>query len=261
MSRYRSLVDWIQEHRVVALDLIRMYLGIGLFVRGVLFAYESQGVGALVDLSEFSLASAALAHYVTFAHLLGGLMLAVGLLTRLAALLQIPILVGAVFLVHIEQGLLAANQSLEFSALVLVLLVIVFVFGPGEWSADRYVFEREPELREEEPDKWWRDDDFEQKPVAEPAGDGGVKVASASATSATDVLAEQVDAQPCACGNDLSHPRVTAEPRYGWSAGFFFMLGISAPLKEVVFYCEECGTVMERTQDPEILKKYRWHTS
>jgi len=265
MSRYRDLVDWIEEHRATALDLVRIYLGIGLFVRGVLFAYENQGVEVLVDLSEFSLASAALAHYVTFAHLLGGLMLAAGLLTRLAALIQIPILAGAVFLVHLEQGLLAADQSLEFSALVFFLLVVVFVFGPGPWSADRYVFEREPELREEEPDLWWRDEDFEdepeREPVAEPAGDGGVGVASASVTSAKEALAEHVDSTTCSCGNDLTHPRVTAEPQYGLSAGFFFMLGVSAPVKEVVFYCEKCGTVMKRTQDPEILKQYRWHTS
>ena len=261
MSRYRTVVDWISEHRAVALDLVRIYLGVGLFVRGVLFASQSQGVGALVDLSQFSFASAALAHYVTFAHLLGGLLLAAGLLTRLAALVQIPILAGAVFLVHLEQGLLSADQSLEFSALVFFLLVVVFVFGPGEWSADRYVFERDPELQEEEPDLWWRDDEFEREPVAEPAGDGGVGVAQARQTSAKEALAERVDAQPCSCGNDLSHPRVTAEPQYGWSAGFFFMLGISAPVREVVFYCEECGTVMKRTRDPEILQKYRWHTS
>ena len=86
-------------------------------------------------------------------------------------------------------------------------------------------------------------------------------MASASATSAKEVLAERVDNVSCACGNDLAHPRVTAEPQYGWSAGFCFMLGISAPVKKVVFYCEECGTVMKRTRDPEILKKYRWHTS
>jgi len=39
------------------------------------------------------------------------------------------------------------------------------------------------------------------------------------------------------------------------------MLGISAPVKEVVFYCEKCRTVMRRTRDSEILRQYRWHTS
>lgn len=259
MSVYRDLVDWIADHRGIALDLIRMYLGVGLFVRGVLFAYE--GMGVVVDLSGFSLTSAALAHYVTFAHLLGGLMLTVGLLTRLAALLQIPILGGAVFLVHLEQGLLTADQSLEFSALVFFLLIVVFLFGAGKWSADWYVFEREPELQEAEPEIWWRDEDFEREPAGVSSGDGGVGVASARTGTARKPLAEQDEQITCACGHDLAHPRVAVEPHYGWSAGFFFMLGISAPVKEVIFYCEECGTVMKRTRDPELLRKYRWHTS
>lgn len=68
-------------------------------------------------------------------------------------------------------------------------------------------------------------------------------------------------AKQCSCGNDLNHPRVTAEPKYGLFASLLFLLGISAPVKEVVFWCEMCGTVMKRSRDPEVLKQYRWHTS
>lgn len=266
MSTYRTFVDWSTRNREVMIDLVRIYLGIGLFIRGLLFIYTPQGIDALVDLSSFSLASAALGSYVTFAHLLGGLMLAAGLLTRLASLAQIPILIGAVFLVHLPEGLLTADQSLEFSALVLFLLVVVFIFGGGPWSADCYVFDREPELQDQEPEKWWRDEDFEDRETV--AGDGeparepaGVAASSPAEAATKQVVAEKTEVKTCSCGNDLSHPRVTAEPRYGWSAGFFFMLGISAPLKEVVFYCEKCGTVMKRTRDSEVLRQYRWHTS
>jgi uncharacterized membrane protein YphA (DoxX/SURF4 family) len=265
MAAYRDLVDWVMDHREEAFDLVRMYLGVGLFVRGVLFAASPEGLGVIVDLSSFSFASAALAHYVTFAHLIGGLFLAVGLFTRLAALVQIPILVGAVVLVHVPQGLLSANQSLEFSALVLFLLVVVFVFGSGSWSADRYIFEREPERQE--PELWWRDEDFEDRSAVSEEGEpvaaskGNVAAATVAETATKQAAAETVSVTTCPCGNDLRHPRVTAEPRYGWNAGFFFMLGISAPVKEVIFYCEKCRTVMNRTRDPRILRQYRWHTS
>lgn len=259
MLTYRDLVDWINDHREIGIDLVRVYLGIGLFVRGLLFIAESQGVAALVDLSTFSVTSAALAHYVTFAHLFGGLLLAVGLLTRLAALVQIPILGGAVFLVHLDEGLLSANQSLEFSALVLFLLVVVFVFGPGAWSADRYVFEPDPEPQgEEESDLWWRDDTFDTHDAPPDPED---RVPAAPETAAKRVVSTQADVATCSCGHDFRHPRVTVEPHYGWNAGFFFMLGISAPVKEVVFYCETCGTIMKRSRDPELLQRYRWHTS
>ncbi len=268
MSTYRTVVDWISDHREVVLDLVRIYLGIGLFVRGILFISEAQGIEALVDLSEFSVASAGLVHYVSFVHLLGGLMLAVGLLTRLAALLQIPILVGAVFLVHLQEGLLAPSQSLEFSALVLFLLVVVFVFGPGPWSADRYVFEREPELQDREPEMWWRDEEFDTRDVRSPGGggvpvpvEGGVAAGSAAVTVTRRAAVQREEVATCPCGHDISHPRVTAEPRHGWGAGFFFMLGISAPVKEVFFRCEKCGSVLKRTRDPDVRRKYQWHTS
>lgn len=271
MSRYRDIADWISNHQEVVLDIVRIYLGVGLFVRGVLFISSTNGLATLVDLSEFSLASAALVHFVTFAHLAGGLMLAFGLLTRIAALVQIPILAGAVFLVHLNDGLLSANQSLEFSALVLFLLVVVFVFGAGRWSADHYVFEMEPKMQADyEPEPWWREED--DRTLGEPVpagasgdesvpGDGGVGVAGAVRTIPRRAVASKADAKTCDCGNDLTHPRVTIDPRYSWTSGFYFMLGISAPVKEVVFYCEECGTVMKRSRDPELLERYRWHTS
>lgn len=268
MSMYRTVVDWISDNREVVLDLVRIYLGIGLFVRGILFISEAQGIETLVDLSEFSVASAGIVHYVSFVHLLGGLMLAAGLLTRLAALLQIPILVGAVFLVHLQEGLLSPSQSLEFSALVLFLLVVVFVFGPGPWSADRYVFEREPEFQDQEPEMWWRDEEFDTRDVLSPGGggapvpaDGGVAVGAATEAAPEQAAVQREEVVTCACGHDISHPRVMVEPRYGWGSGFYFMLGISAPVKEVFFLCEKCGSVLKRTRDPDVRRKYQWHTS
>ena len=66
-------------------------------------------------------------------------MMAIGLLTRIAALVQIPILLGAVFLVHFQGGLFAASKSFAFFVLVLFLLVLVFLYGSGRWSADYYI--------------------------------------------------------------------------------------------------------------------------
>jgi len=77
--------------------------------------------------------------YITISHLIGGLCLAIGLLTRFAALIQIPVLGGAVFIVHINQGLMQAGQSLELAVLVLVLLAVYFLFGSGSLAVDKYI--------------------------------------------------------------------------------------------------------------------------
>ncbi len=56
---------------------------------------------------------------------------------------QIPILFGAVFFVHWQEGLFAAGQSgqsLELAALVLFLLVLVFLAGSGDLSMDHHFF-------------------------------------------------------------------------------------------------------------------------
>ena len=66
----------------------------------------------------------------------------VGLFTRVAAFVQIPILVGAVFFVHAQDGLFTQGQSFELAVLVLVLLFVVFVFGAGRYSLDQAILSK-----------------------------------------------------------------------------------------------------------------------
>lgn len=120
----------------LVLDVVRVYLGAGLFFRGLALLGLDPGLLQLTGGDMPGLPLTGVAAYVMAAHLVGGALMIVGLYTRLAALIQLPVLIGAVFLVHWQEGLLSANQSLEFSALVLYLLLIVCVFGSGEWSLD-----------------------------------------------------------------------------------------------------------------------------
>jgi uncharacterized membrane protein YphA (DoxX/SURF4 family) len=126
----------IESNRHLVLDVVRVYLGAGLFFRGLVLALTDTGLQQLTAGAAPSLTTSGVALYVMTAHLVGGALLVVGLYTRLAALVQIPVLAGAVLLVHWQNGLLSANQSLEFSALVLFLLGLVFLFGGGRWSLD-----------------------------------------------------------------------------------------------------------------------------
>jgi putative oxidoreductase len=135
--------DWIEDRKDYLFELIRIYVGLALVVRGLVFflpAGRETLVGFLGTLGfEGWLASTMWAHYIIIAHLVGGLFLAIGLLTRLAALIQIPILIGALFFVHIGQGLFGLGQGIELAALVLFLLAIILVRGPGPWSLDHHL--------------------------------------------------------------------------------------------------------------------------
>jgi putative oxidoreductase len=135
----RQLPKLVRPGPALGYDLMRAYLGIGLFVRGILFITQPELVlGYLQDIDSWFLPYA-VAHFVAISHLCGGVMLALGLATRLAAGLQVPILFGAVFLVHSESGLLNAGQSLEFSGLVLALLLVYLTFGSGTLSLDAFL--------------------------------------------------------------------------------------------------------------------------
>ena len=143
MHRY---IAWANSHREYWLDCIRIYLGLGLFARGLLLI-SNTSTGFFEELVQRSgeswLTHGVLLHYVILAHFVGGLLLMIGFLTRLAALIQIPVLIGAVFFVHRSEGLLASTQSLEFSVLVLFLLVVFAVSGAGKLSLDYVTFDRE----------------------------------------------------------------------------------------------------------------------
>ncbi len=126
----------LEAQRDLVLDALRVYLGTGLFFRGLVLLTTEGGLRQLVSTTEPGLGLTGLSVYVIAAHLVGGAFLAAGFYTRLAALVQVPVLGGAVFLVHWQDGLLSADQSLEFSALVLFLLLLVCTFGSGRWSLD-----------------------------------------------------------------------------------------------------------------------------
>ena len=80
-----------------------------------------------------------MAYVVTFVELIGGILLIIGLLSRLAALLLTIDLAVAILLVNVNTGLIApqgsgAGAELDL-ALIAGLLVILFA-GPGKLSLD-----------------------------------------------------------------------------------------------------------------------------
>lgn len=139
----QRFIAWAEAHRDYWLDCVRIYLGLGLFVRGLLLIGNSSG-GPFIEMVQRSgqpwLLTGLALHYVMLAHFVGGLMLTLGFFTRIAALVQIPVLVGAVFLIHRHEGVLATGQSLEFSALVLFLLAVFSISGAGKFSVDYATF-------------------------------------------------------------------------------------------------------------------------
>lgn len=129
----KKFFSYFEERSNYAYALIRIFLGFALFIRGFLFVTDPHTLTELAGSEQNFWIYA----YVAIGHLVGGLLVGIGFLTRLASLIQIPILLGAVFIVHLKQGLITSGQSLEISVLVLFLLVVIFLFGHGELSLDK----------------------------------------------------------------------------------------------------------------------------
>ena len=130
-----SLHSAVPRH--LGLGILRIGLGIFLLIKGLLFAEYACDVFQAVSTTPFlslSYSKATMLGGIT--HVIGGALLTLGYQTRLAALLQIPILIGAVFLVNMQKGIRADNLELWVSTAVLALLLVFLIKGAGRPSLD-----------------------------------------------------------------------------------------------------------------------------
>ncbi len=90
-------VFWGDRHHPKWLDIVRIGLGIFLCIKGVEFLNNMGSLMGLITnkLSFNNFALIMLSHYVVFAHLMGGFLLAIGLLTRFALYYTNPHSVGS----------------------------------------------------------------------------------------------------------------------------------------------------------------------
>ena len=120
--------------------LLRIALGIMLFIKGVEFISHIQQLESIIAASRFQEGTVFLTHYITYAHLLGGFFIIIGLFTRFFCIIQLPILFGAVFFFALPHTAFNVQiGELGFSIVVLVLLIFFSIKGSGSYSIGRYV--------------------------------------------------------------------------------------------------------------------------
>jgi len=123
----------IQNQELAAL-LTRVSLGTVLLAHGLLkiFVFTLPGTVGFFE----SLGLPPIAAYLTiFGEVAAGTAIILGLYTRLAALLSLPILLGATW-VHLGNGWVFSNQGggWEFPAMLVVLTVTVALQGSGSFA-------------------------------------------------------------------------------------------------------------------------------
>ena len=136
MNLVRRVENWGDTHHPQWLDIVRIALGVFLCFKGVDFL---NNMGTMLNLVTHRMAFGSfsmmlMSNYIAFAHILGGILLILGVLTRFACLIQIPILLGAIFFVNLSPDMYRPLSELALSIIVLLLLICFLVIGNGKWS-------------------------------------------------------------------------------------------------------------------------------
>ena len=135
METIKTLNKWANGHTYFPLDLLRVALGIFLFIKGISFMADSMMLLQLFKPMENMVGGMIAVHYVAPAHFIGGVLIAFGLLTRWAIIAQLPILIGAILINFVGE-----MHTSNFILAIVILLISVFflLYGSGKHSLDYY---------------------------------------------------------------------------------------------------------------------------
>ena len=138
MNAISKMTTWGDSHHLGWFDFFRTLLGIFLIYKGIEFGRHPQEITELTQGAGLSLFSFFFIQYIIIGHTMGGLMIALGFKTRWAAVVQIPILLGAIILNLTPARSLEIYSSLLPGILVFLLLIAFTVYGSGPYSVDEF---------------------------------------------------------------------------------------------------------------------------
>jgi putative oxidoreductase len=135
MGTVKSLNKWANAHTYYPIDLLRIALGVFLFMKGVQFMQNQQMLSELFASIEKITGGMLLLHLVIPLHFVGGILIVFGLLTRWIMAIQVPFLIGAVLINFIGE----MNMANLISASITLIVCVFFLFyGSGKHSADYF---------------------------------------------------------------------------------------------------------------------------
>jgi len=133
MNLVQRVEHWGDTHHPQWLDILRIALGIFLCYKGVEFLTNmGTMLGLMTSKMSFgSFTAVLMSNYISFAHILGGILLILGVLTRFACILQIPIMIGAIFFINASPDMYRPFSQLLLAIVVLLLLICFLIVGNG----------------------------------------------------------------------------------------------------------------------------------
>ncbi len=138
MNSIEKIQNWGDRHHPKWVDYFRIILGLTLIWKGVAFATNLHAFTLLMQNAMLSIAISIslMAHAIIVLHIIGGLLIALGTHTRLFCLLNLPVLITAVFFINLPEHIFRPYSEFWFSCIVLIGLVCFLIEGDGVLSIE-----------------------------------------------------------------------------------------------------------------------------
>lgn len=136
MTTVRELNKWANAHTNFAIDTLRIFFGIFLLLKGVSFITEKEYLFEVLGRMNGFGGEMLLIHYIALAHMVGGIMIIIGFLTRWSLWIQLPIIACAFAINFFGEF---NKQNLIQSSIALLLCLAFLIYGSGKNSADYYL--------------------------------------------------------------------------------------------------------------------------
>lgn len=132
----------------LALLVLRVVTGITMLMHGwqKLTGPGLSGVGDMFASMDVPLAAVA-GPLTLIVELVGGILLVLGLGTRVVAAVYALVMLGALFIVHLSAGFFVADGGYEFVLLLTGLGAALALAGPGAWSLDAVIAGRRSDVQ------------------------------------------------------------------------------------------------------------------
>ena len=139
MYLLHKIDSWSEKHHPLWLDFFRVLIGIILISQALYFISNKSAVVEIVQLYGFGFYTMTAAHAIIGIHLIGGILILSGLLTRFAAAIQLPVLICNLLFVVFPSGFMSLKPEAELTLIVFALVVLFLFEGSGEFSLDGYL--------------------------------------------------------------------------------------------------------------------------
>lgn len=129
-----KIINFLKQNENYFYLAFRVLIGLLFVQHGAQKLFGALGGNQVELISLFGLAG--------FIEFFGGLMIALGLLTRVAALLGIVDMLGAWFIAHAPQGWIPILNGGELAVLYFASFLVILVHGARKFALDNLIFKK-----------------------------------------------------------------------------------------------------------------------